>query len=80
MMGKNIELWTEPLNGEARNDGDPIGQLNPTRHRFEGEKTQQRTTYLTWFGQQYLHPRGGGFSLNQWVEIHINSSIAYTKS
>jgi hypothetical protein len=26
-----------------------------------------------------IHPRGGGFPLNKWGEIHTNGSLAYTK-
>ena len=79
-MTKYFGLWTEPFNGELRHDRGPNGWLNPTRHKLEGEKTQQWTQYLTWFSQEYLHPRGGGFSLNKWEEIHSNASIAFTKS
>ena len=41
VMGKNIELRTEPLNGKFQHDGDLIGRFNPMRHKLEGEKTQQ---------------------------------------
>ena len=51
----------EPLNGGAQHDKDPIWWMIPTRHKLERENTQQWTPYLTWFGQQRLHPRGGGF-------------------
>ena len=27
-VGKNIKLWTEPLNGEFQHDGDSMGQFN----------------------------------------------------
>jgi hypothetical protein len=41
VWGKKIEIRTEPLNGGARHNGDPIGWLNPTKHRLDGENTQK---------------------------------------
>ena len=34
-------IHTEPLNSEFGHDGSPIEWLNPTRHKFEGEKARQ---------------------------------------
>ena len=53
--------------------------MEPLNSEIGGEKTQPSKQYLTWFGQQCLHPWGGGFSLNKWGEIHTKGSMASTK-
>ena len=70
--GKKSKIYMEPLNGAAWHDGDPMGWLNPTIHRLEGENTQKWIPYLTWFGQHCLHPRRGFFFFTKSMEIKLH--------
>jgi hypothetical protein len=65
VVGKNIKLWTEPLNGEFQHNGDPMGQFN--RRDIDLRKRKHNNKYNIWRGSAnntYIHEEG---FLTKWM-------------